>query len=141
MGRVVSLGCFAVIALIAAPTFALPQTPNSAAQNTPRTVAATHRPLLTTPLPKNPQLVARLQALLPRNMSVEQAARGFATQDEFVAAVHASRNLGVSFRDLRTYIVTDEMNLGQAIRALKPNVNVRRELRRAHKQAEADLEW
>lgn len=141
MGRIVSPGLVAVIALIAAPTCALPQTPDSASDGAARTVSATHRPLLTTPLPRNPQLVARLQALLPRDLSVEQAARGFATQEEFVAAVHASRNLDVSFRDLRACIVSDKMNLGQAIHALRPNADVPRELKRAHKQAEADLEW
>ena len=140
MGRVVSPGLFTVVALMVAPTLALPQTRESTS-SAPRTVAATHRPLLTTPLPKNPQLVARLQALLPGDMSVEQAAHGFASQDDFVATVHASRNLGVSFRDLKARIVTDEMDLGQAIHALKPKANVRRELKRARKQAEADLEW
>ncbi|MPZ20720.1 MAG: hypothetical protein GEV06_22845 [Luteitalea sp.] len=141
MGRVVSPGLLAVIALLVAPSFALPQTPEAATESAPRTVTATHRPLLTTPLPRNPQLVARLQALLPRDMSVEQAARGFASEEEFVAAVHVSKNLGVAFRDLKTRMVTEEMDLSRAIRTLKPNADVGREVKRAHKQAEHDLEW
>ncbi|MPY86329.1 MAG: hypothetical protein GEU99_00225 [Luteitalea sp.] len=147
MSRVLWPGFVAIMALVVAPVSALAQTPDTEPEAEPRTsasesVAATSRPLLTTtPVPKNPQLVARLQALLPRDMSVEQAAHGFDDQEDFVAAVHVSRNLSVPFSDLKTRMVTGKLSLGEAIHAVDPDADVKREEKRARRQAAADLEW
>jgi hypothetical protein len=48
------------------------------------------------------------------------ASAGFKNLGQFVAAVNVSNNLGLSFTQLKTKIVTDGMSLGQAIQAVRP---------------------
>jgi hypothetical protein len=91
-------------------------------------------------LPKNPKLVARLQAMLPPGMTAEQAAFGFRNQGQFVAAVHVSNNLGIPFNELRSKMVTEGKSLGQSIQALKPHADSDAEAERAVGQAEAELD-
>jgi hypothetical protein len=68
------------------------------------------------------------------------AASGFRNQGQFVAAVHASNNLGIPFTELKTRLVTQQASLGQAIQELRPNVDSDAEVRRATRQADDDLE-
>jgi hypothetical protein len=90
-------------------------------------------------VPKNPKLQARLQAMLPPGMTLADAAAGFKNQGQFVAALHVSKNLGISFTELKTRMVDDGFSLGQAIQDLKPTANATTEARRGEQQAEADL--
>lgn len=87
-------------------------------------------------VPTNPKLAARLQAMLPAGMSVEQAADGFRNQGQFVAAVQASHNLEIPFADLKSRMVTDGLSLGQSIHALKPGVDADAEATRAVRETE-----
>jgi hypothetical protein len=67
----------------------------------------------------NPQLRARLQAMLPSGMTLEQAAEGFRNQGQFIAAVQQSNNHHISFADLKTEMTGDNpLSLGQAMRKL-----------------------
>jgi hypothetical protein len=90
-------------------------------------------------LPKNARLVERLQKLLPSGTDMKEAATGFRNQGQFVAAVHASSNLGVDFADLKTHMVDDGLSLGQAIKTLKPGADAQTETTRATTQAQAAL--
>lgn len=103
------------------------------------TTSSTEAPTFTPPalsmVPSNPKLVRRLTSMLPKDMTVQQAALGFHDQAQFVAAVQISQNLGIPFRQLKRKIVVEGMSLGQAIQALKPDANVTRELSRARGQA------
>jgi hypothetical protein len=55
---------------------------------------------------------------------------------QFVAAVNVSHNLRIPFADLKTKMLTDGMSLGQAIQALRPEVNGTTEAEHAETEAE-----
>jgi hypothetical protein len=53
-------------------------------------------------------------------MNVGDAAKGFRNWGRFVAAVHASNNLDIPFRDLKARMTGDTpLSLGQAIQAIR----------------------
>ena len=68
----------------------------------------------------NPEQLARVTAMLPSGMTLDQAAAGFRNQGQFIAALNASKNQGVSFTDLQKAMTQDGLSLGQAVRKLKP---------------------
>ena len=69
----------------------------------------------------NPQQRARLEAMLPAGMTLDQAADGFRNQGQFIAALQASKNQNIAFADLKTEMTgTDALSLGQAVQKLKP---------------------
>jgi hypothetical protein len=80
----------------------------------------------------------RLAAIVPAGMSATEACSGFRSTDECAATLHASQNLGISFTDLKAK-VTGGQKLGAAIKALKPDANVKSEVRKAEDQARADV--
>jgi hypothetical protein len=57
--------------------------------------------------------------MLPEGMTIEQATTGFRNQGQFIAALNASKNQGVSFADLQTAMTVDGLSLGQAVRQLR----------------------
>lgn len=68
----------------------------------------------------NPKLRARLDAMLPSGMTLEQAADGFRNQGQFIAALQQSRNHDISFVDLKGAMTGDNpLSLGQAVRKLR----------------------
>ncbi len=70
---------------------------------------------------KSPQLEARLQAMLPSGMSMEQASDGFRNQGQFIAALEASKNQNIDFVRLKAEMTGGEaLSLGQAVQKLKP---------------------
>ena len=79
----------------------------------------------------------RLAAIVPAGMSAAEACAGFRSTDECAATLHASHNLGLSFTDLKAK-VTGGQKLGAAIKELKPDANVKAEVRKAEEQARAD---
>ncbi len=80
----------------------------------------------------------RLAAIVPAGMSAQEACSGFRSTDECAATLHASQNLGISFTDLKAK-VTGGQKLGAAIKELKPDANVKSEVRKAEDQARADV--
>jgi hypothetical protein len=90
-------------------------------------------------LSKSPQLSSKLQSLLPAGTNLTNAASGFKNLGQFVAAVHVSHNLGISFNDLKAKMIAGD-NLGKAIHTLDPNVNSRQEAKKANKQSKNDLD-
>lgn len=91
-------------------------------------------------MPKNEKLAARLQALLPAGMTLEQAAEGFRNQGQLVAAIRVSNNLGIPFEDLKTSMVTDGLSLGQSIQQLRPTADADTEAARATQWASQQLD-
>ncbi|HLE36423.1 MAG TPA: hypothetical protein VI699_04690, partial [Candidatus Acidoferrales bacterium] len=87
---------------------------------------------------QNEKLSSRLAGKLPVGTDLQLAADGFKNLGEFVSAVHVSSNLGIPFADLKLGIVNGD-SLGDAIRALKPDVDATAEARRAQKQAKKEL--
>ena len=71
-------------------------------------------------LKENTNLAAKVESRLPKGTDLMAASAGFKNLGQFVAAVNVSNNLGVSFEDLKTKMVTNNMSLGQAIQAVRP---------------------
>jgi hypothetical protein len=69
----------------------------------------------------NTALASRLQALLPQGTTLQDAAAGFKNEGQFIATLEASKNLNLSFADLKDR-VTAGQSLGEAIHALRPNL-------------------
>jgi hypothetical protein len=114
-----------------------PKTPKTAATTSTGTQGA---PTTKSAVPKNPKLAARLQAMLPPGMTVEQAALGFKNQGQFIAAVNVANNHGIPFVDLKTSMVDGGLSLGQAIQQLKPSLDGEVEAARAMRLAQQQLE-
>ena len=91
-------------------------------------------------VPKNPTLQARLQAMLPPGMTLEEAAAGYKNQGQFIASLHVASNLGIPFEDLKFQMVEQQASLGQAIQTLKPQADPTLELQRAETQVRQDLD-
>ncbi len=92
----------------------------------------------------NTRLASKLLTLLkeqsPPITDLQGAASGFKNLGQFVAAVHVSHNLGIPFQQLKGKLVgATAESLGKAIRDIKPEVNVKAETKKAHKQANDDL--
>lgn len=96
-----------------------------------------------TRLANNPNLSARLQALLPPNVPLGIAAAGFKNQGQFIAALHVANNLNIPFDQLKMDMLENQDSLGAAIRALRPDLSsqtVNTDLKIAQKQAKADVQ-
>ena len=79
----------------------------------------------------------RLAAIVPAGMSAQEACTGFRSVEECAATLHVSQNLSIPFPDLKSK-VTGGAKLGAAIHQLKPDANVKAELRKAEEQARSD---
>jgi hypothetical protein len=96
---------------------------------------------------QNAILASKLENYLelsgPDALSELQAeAAGFENLGQFIAAVHASQNLGIPFDDLKGAMVQNGKQvsrLGKAIRWFKPDTQSVGETRKANKQAGEDL--
>jgi hypothetical protein len=91
---------------------------------------------------RNPALKSKLETMLPRNTTMASAANGFRNEGQFIAALHVSKNLNIPFDQLKMKMTgSNAMPLGQAIRALKPDVTQKdadAEAAKAEKEAKAD---
>src|SRR4051812_30807941 len=88
-----------------------------------------------TKIQSHPKLAAKVTAMLPPGMTMNQAARGFKNQGQFIAALHASQRTGIPFSDLRRAMVMHHESLGQAIHSLRPSANGSREAQHAEHEA------
>jgi hypothetical protein len=97
---------------------------------------------IVTRISKNPTLEAKVNALLPTTgMSLTQAAAGFRSTEQFLAALHASKNLGISFAKLQAEMTgKDHDTLSTAIHELKPSANAEQQAQLANTQARQDLQ-
>ncbi len=115
-------------------------------------VEITGRKSLNDRLSRNDKLSGRLQGLLG-DRNLQESAEGFKNLGQFTAAVHVSKNLGIDFNELKTRMTESSSeslgtsenlgtseSLGKAIRALRPDVNANKEVRKANKQASKDLD-
>jgi hypothetical protein len=94
-------------------------------------------------LTQNKRLSDRLSALLrqqnPPVTDLQVASQGFKILAQFVSAVHVSKDLGIPLDTLKSQVQTSG-SLAGAIHVLKPDADVKTELRKASVQAAADLE-
>jgi hypothetical protein len=75
---------------------------------------------ISTKIAKNPQQLARVSAMLPEGMTLEQASTGFRNQGQFLAALNVSKNRGLPFVDLQKAMTVDGLSLGQAAKQMQP---------------------
>jgi hypothetical protein len=71
---------------------------------------------------RNPELESRVKGMLPSGMTMEEAAKGFRNQGQFIAALNASKNQNIPFADLKAAMTTGEhpLSLGDAVQKLRP---------------------
>jgi hypothetical protein len=87
----------------------------------------------------HPQLASRLQALLPPNTTLKDAAAGFKNQGQFIAALHVSKNLDIPFDQLKASMTGPKpKSLGASIKALKPTADADASTKTAEQQATQD---
>jgi hypothetical protein len=77
-----------------------------------------------------------LQDRLPKGMDLMAAAEGFRSLGEFVSTVNASKNLRLSFEQLKDLRLEEGFSLGQAIQQAKQDADGTVEARRATTEAD-----
>jgi hypothetical protein len=106
----------------------------------------------------NSGLYSKVSAMLPidpktgMTMTLNDASAGFKNQGQFVAALHVSQNLGISFLDLKNAMVTKQAtasgtsmtqtgSLGQAIQTVKhtSSATATTQATKAEQEADSDL--
>jgi hypothetical protein len=91
-------------------------------------------------LERNTKLSSKLDSLLPAGTTAQQACAGFKNLGDCVSAIHVAHNLGIPFEELKDKLTgANREKLGQAIHDLKPEADVKAEVKKAHKQAEKDI--
>jgi hypothetical protein len=91
-------------------------------------------------LQDDPKLSAKLKAMLPPELSPQQACGGFKTLEQCITAIHIAQNLKLPFADLKTK-TTGKRSVGlqKAIEQMAASVNAKEEARKAKKQASEDM--
>jgi hypothetical protein len=84
-----------------------------------RTTADAGANAIAAKISRNPNQLARITAMLPPGMTLDQATAGFRNQGQFIAALNASKNQNVPFADLQKAMTVDGQSLGQAVRKLR----------------------
>jgi len=100
-----------------------------------RPVPEERQPTAQEALQQNPRVAGDVAKLLPAGADLQAAASGFATLGDFVAALHVSSNLAISFADLKAKMLASK-DLGAAIQALKPDADGQIEARKAREKAD-----
>ena len=90
----------------------------------------------------NPALKAKLTSVL-NGMDLKTALTGFKNDGQFMAAVNASKNLGIPFADLKAKMMgPPHQSLGQAIHDIKPTISedaAKKDAEAAEKEAKLAL--
>ena len=88
----------------------------------------------------DPRLSAKLQEMLPADLSPQQACAGFKTLEQCVTAIHLAQNLKLPFADLKAKTTgKGSVGLQKAIEQMAANANAKDELKKAKKQAGDDM--
>jgi len=91
---------------------------------------------------RNQYLSSIVKPLLPPRTKMTTAAAGFKSQKDFIAALHASRNLGVPFGEIKSRMTAEHrMSLNESLRVIRPEMTknlAKAEAQRAQQQAKDD---
>jgi hypothetical protein len=86
------------------------------------------------------RLSAKLQDMLPADVSPQQACAGFKTLEQCVTAIHLAQNLKLPFADLKAKTTgKGSIGLQKAIEQMAAYANAKDELKKAKKQAADDM--
>jgi hypothetical protein len=118
--------------------------PPSAQLSTPAVKAKSAPPQELSPvqqtLQRDPLLAAMVRGRMPIGTNLLMVAAGFDDVPQFVAAVNASKNLGIPFHLLKRRMVNDGMSLRLAIQDMLPRGDYRSATLRAENEASAILD-
>ena len=103
------------------------------------TATATMNPIATK-IASHPQLKAKVMAMVPSGMTLDQASTGFRNQGQFIAALHAADHMGCNtcFAQLKADMVDKGMSLGQSIQDVRHTTSTTAQTQAAAAQREAD---
>ena len=126
-----------------APTTNPPGSAGSANNNDSRDMGNEH-PLelksIDQVLHENPKLTTSLKAILPEDMTPQQACDGFKTLEQCVITIHTAQNLKLNFSDLKSKTTGKKsIKLEKAIEGMSAQANVKEEIKKAKKQASEDM--
>jgi hypothetical protein len=86
------------------------------------------------------RLSAKLQDMLPADVSPQQACAGFKTLEQCVTAIHLAQNLKLPFAELKAKTTgKGSVGLQKVIEQMAANANAKDELKKAKKQAADDM--
>ena len=74
---------------------------------------------ISTKISGKPDQLAKITAMLPEGMTLEQATAGFKNQGQFMATLNASKNQTLSFVELQKAVTVDGLSVGQAVKKVK----------------------
>jgi hypothetical protein len=117
---------------------ALAATPGSTPKATAKTERANKPTDFGERIERSPQLASRVHALLPPGVDLKTAAEGFKNEGQFLAALHASKNLNISFGLIRSKVIGHK-TLGQAIHELQSETNAKAAAKAAEGEAASDI--
>lgn len=86
-----------------------------------------------------PELHERMRPVLARGTKMPIAVEGFTSAEQFATLAHASKNTQVPFILLKHRVLAEGQSLEEAIRASKPEVDVKAEVARARAAAKEDI--
>jgi len=87
-----------------------------------------------------PKLTANLQSMLPPDLTPHQACSGFKTLEQCVTTIHLAQNLKLNFPDLKAKTTgKGSISLPKAIEQMATQANAKEEMKKAKKQASADM--
>jgi hypothetical protein len=88
----------------------------------------------------DPKLSARLQDMLPPDLTPQRACTGFKTLEQCITTIHVAQNLKLPFADLKAKTTgKGSVGLQKAIEQMAASVNAKDELKKARKQAAEDM--
>lgn len=94
-------------------------------------------------LAANSELSSRVQSLLPKGTSLQDATKGFSSETEFITTLHAAHDLNIPFDQLKVEVTTGDRNsIAQAIRKFHPEFDMKEienSAKRAGQEAQADV--
>jgi len=91
-------------------------------------------------LQENPQLSAKLQVLLPTEITPQQACSDFKTLEQCITTIHAAHDLNISFSDLKAKTTgKHSTGLEKAVQQTSTGVNSKDAVKKAKKAASEDM--
>src|SRR6516162_9344939 len=117
---------------------------HSGAQNAGAHSASTFAARLTARLANDPTLAATVNSLLPKGMSLTDAAKGFRNLSQFLTALNAAKDLGIDFKTLQPDMTgPGHDSLAQAILDQKPTLDaatLKTDITKARNETKTDLQ-
>lgn len=125
------------------PAAATATAPGKRAEPPKKKLPAARIPKFERHLAANAALSTRVQALLPKGTTLEDATNGFKSETDFIATLHASHDLDIPFVQLKPEVTSSERNsLAQAIRKFHPELDMKaidNSAKRAEQEAKSDV--